>query len=417
MKSGSLSKKVLIVIIITVLINTVTLVFWYNFRISPVISNAASLKTDISQNELKHYYRTVEELLFNLTSIANKYNVKFKLEDFDDRIINENKVSGNELFLFSDIIKVENNFYLLSTYMNKNLSTATMVMELILFQTIVIIMIMIFIFVFARTNIINPVEKIILSIRNYKLGKKPIKVEINNEFDLIQNEFVNLVEAIEKEKSEQNRIIASISHDIKTPLTSVIGYSDLIVSSKMDKKEIIEYSNKINEKSLHIKNLLNDFDDYLVSMNNKILKLDNVLIKDIVKDLNSDYKIELNNLGISFNVKTKLSNNYINVDILKLKRIFANIIQNSIRFVPKDGKIDILISSDNEYYKFVISDNGSGVPEEIINKIFDPLFTTDNSRKISGLGLSICREFTLLHGGDIKAYNDNGLTIEFTIPK
>jgi len=185
----------------------------------------------------------------------------------------------------------------------------------------------------------------------------------------------------------------------------------------MDKKEIIEYSNKINEKSLHIKNLLNDFDDYLVSMNNKILKLDNVLIKDIVKDLNSDYKIELNNLGISFNVKTKLSNNYINVDILKLKRIFANIIQNSIRFVPKDGKIDILISSDNEYYKFVISDNGSGVPEEIINKIFDPLFTTDNSRKISGLGLSICREFTLLHGGDIKAYNDNGLTIEFTIPK
>ena len=417
MKSGSLSKKVLIVIIITVLINTVTLVFWYNFRISPVISNAAKLKTDISQNELKHYYRTVEELLFNLTSIANKYNVKFKLEDFDDRIINENKVSGNELFLFSDIIKVENNFYLLSTYMNKNLSTATMVMELILFQTIVVIMIMIFIFVFARTNIINPVEKIILSIRNYKLGKKPIKVEINNEFDLIQNEFVNLVEAIEKEKSEQNRIIASISHDIKTPLTSVIGYSDLIVSSKMDKKEIIEYSNKINEKSLHIKNLLNDFDDYLVSMNNKILKLDNVLIKDIVKDLNSDYKIELNNLGISFNVKTKLSNNYINVDILKLKRIFANIIQNSIRFVPKDGKIDILISSDNEYYKFVISDNGSGVPEEIINKIFDPLFTTDNSRKISGLGLSICREFTLLHGGDIKAYNDNGLTIEFTIPK
>ena len=147
MKNGSLSKKVLFAIITTVLINTVTLVFWYNLRVSPVISNASNLKENISKNELKHYYKSVEELLLNLTSIVNKYNVKFKLEDFDDKVINENKLSGNELFLFSDIIKVENNFYLLSTYMNKNLSTATMVMELILFQTIVVIMIMIFIFV------------------------------------------------------------------------------------------------------------------------------------------------------------------------------------------------------------------------------------------------------------------------------
>lgn len=417
MKNGSLSKKVLLLIIITVLLNTITLVFWYNLRVSPIISNASNLKNNISQNELKHYYKNVEELLLNLTSIVNKYNVKFKIEDFDDHVINDNKVSGEELFLFSDIIKVENNFYLLSTYLNKNLSTATMIIELILFQIIIVILIMIFIFVFASTNIINPVEKIIVSIRNYKLGKKPIKVEVNNEFDLIQNELVNLVDVIEKEKAEQNRIIASISHDIKTPLTSVIGYSDLIVSSKMNKQEMIEYTSKINEKSLHIKNLLGDFDDYLVSMSNKTLKLDSVLIKDIVKDLINDYKLELKNLGINFNVKTKLSNNYINVDILKIKRIFSNIIQNSIRFVPKDGKIDVLITSDSNYYKFIISDNGCGVSDEIINKIFNPLFTTDNSRKISGLGLSICREFTLLHGGDIKAYNNNGLTIEFTIPK
>ena len=65
----------------------------------------------------------------------------------------------------------------------------------------------------------------------------------------------------------------------------------------------------------------------------------------------------------------------------------------------------------------MVSDNGKGVDENILDKIFDPLFTTDNSRKISGLGLSICREFVEMHGGTIKAYNNLGLTIEFTIPK
>ena len=54
--------------------------------------------------------------------------------------------------------------------------------------------------------------------------------------------------------------------------------------------------------------------------------------------------------------------------------------------------------------------------EKIINKIFEPLFTTDESRKNSGLGLSICKEFVEMHGGQIKAYNDKGLSIEFTIP-
>ena len=67
-------------------------------------------------------------------------------------------------------------------------------------------------------------------------------------------------------------------------------------------------------------------------------------------------------------------------------------------------------------YIFKISDNGKGVDENIIDKLFNPFFTTDKSRKISGLGLSICKEFVELHGGSIKANNiKKGFEIEFTI--
>lgn len=81
-----------------------------------------------------------------------------------------------------------------------------------------------------------------------------------------------------------------------------------------------------------------------------------------------------------------------------------------------NGMININIHKEKNNIKFQVSDNGPGVNEKDIDKIFDPLYTTDYSRKIHGLGLSICREFVEMHGGTITAYNNNGLTIEFTLP-
>ena len=108
---------------------------------------------------------------------------------------------------------------------------------------------------------------------------------------------------------------------------------------------------------------------------------------------------------------------YIEVDLTKLKRIFSNVIENSIRYLSDGGNIVIRIEKHSDIFQFVIADNGIGVEEEILDKIFEPLFTTDPSRKISGLGLSIVKEFVVLHHGQIEAYNHHGLTISFSIPQ
>ena len=415
MKNASLSKKIIFYIIITVLVNVITLLFWFNFKVKPIFSEVSSLREKLAKEEIKNFYINTESLIINLNSIAKEYGVKFKLSDIDDKDVVQDNVK-DELFLFSDIVQVGNNFYLLSVYMNKNVSTSSMITGLILFQIALVSIIMAFIFIFVRLKLISPVENIVKDIRNYKLGKKPKKMKFNGELGLIQNEFVNLVDSLEKEKSEQNRIIASISHDIKTPLTSIIGYSDLMKDGSISKKEMKEYNDIINTKAIHVKNILSDFDDYLINRSNSVLKIDKIFVKDIVKFLNDDYKADLKNDNIELIIKSKCTNEYINVDILKLKRIFGNIIQNSTRYLNENGIINISITKDNKYFYFKISDNGPGVSDDIIDKIFDPLFTTDKSRKISGLGLSICKEFVLKMGGNIKAYNNNGLTIEFTIP-
>lgn len=415
MKNVSLSKKIIFYILITVIVNILTLIFWFGFKIKPIFAEMNILKEKLAKEEIQSYYPTTESLFYKLNTIAKNYGVKFKLSDVDNEDVMESNVK-DEMFLFSDIIQVSNNFYLLSVYMNTKATTSSMIFGLIIFQIALVSIIMAFVFVFVRLKLISPVENIVKDIRNYKLGKKPKRANVNGELGIIQNEFVNLVDSLENEKSEQNRIIASISHDIKTPLTSIIGYSNLIKDGSVSKKEIKEYNEIINSKAIHIKNILSDFDDYLINKSNSVLKMDKLYIKDIVKALNDDYKADLKNDGINLVVKSKCMRDVICIDILKLKRIFANIISNSARFLDKNGLISVLITKDDKYFNFRIADNGPGVDNAIIDKIFDPLFTTDKSRKISGLGLSICKEFVLKMGGNIKAYNDNGLVIEFTIP-
>lgn len=416
MKKQKLKKTTIYVILFVIIINVFSMIVWFQFRIKPMTNRIGQIKEEITETELSNEYQEESELLEDIATISKKYNIKYSITDIYDHELIKYTFSNDDTFLFTKGVKIADNFYIVNAYLNRKVNTISIVMELIFFQIIVVTIFMTLLFLFARSRIIKPTEKIITDIRNYKLGKKPEKVPVNTEFDLIHNEFVNLVESLEEEKKEQNRIIASISHDIKTPLTSIIGYSNLIEENNLTKKEIINYNKKIISKSDHIKKLLNTFDEYINNHNNQNIKISEITIKELIEDLNNDYKIELANNNIQFIINSKLSNDIIKIDLLKMKRVFSNIISNSVRFIDDNGIIKIDITKTDEFYKFVVSDNGRGVDEKIINKIFEPLFTTDASRKNSGLGLSICKEFIEMHGGHIKAYNNNGLSIEFTIP-
>mgnify|MGYP003306220142 CR=1 FL=1 len=416
MDNRKLRKGILKAVLIITIINIISMYSWFSFKIEPIINMTITIKEKISEKELNDKYKNSKELLLDINNISNKYDIKFSVKDINEQELANYELKEKDLFLFSKIIKIDNSIYIVNAYLDQKVNTFNIVIELIFFQILVVTIFMVFIFLFARNKIIKPTEKIIESIRNYKFGKKPQKTEINTEFDLIQNEFVYLVDSLEKEKKEQNRIISSISHDIKTPLTSIIGYSNLINENDLTKQEIITYNKKINSKSLHIKKLLNTFDEYINNNNNQNLKINEITIKELITDLNNDYKIELENNNINFIIDTKLSKEIIKVDILKLKRIFSNMISNSVRYLKENDTIKISINKDQFNYIFIVSDTGPGVDESIIDKIFEPLFTTDESRKNSGLGLSICKEFISMHDGNIKAYNKQGLCIEFTLP-
>ena len=412
MKTKPLNIRVILFFILLAIINIILIFGWLNIKITPSLSKIDEFKVSVS-NELRKDYSNIDELINNLDEYSKEKDINYNLVDSNNEII---KDSEKGLSFFTSFIEVDNKIYYIEFTSNNIKDINNLIKEASVFQIIVFLIIYLLVFIAARLTIIKPTECIINDIKNYKFGKKIERKPIRGELGLIQNEFVSLTERLDLEKKEQHRIISSISHDIKTPLTSIIGYGDLI-KEEDDLKIIKKHNNKITDKALNIKEILSTFDDYLVNYENAPLKLNKFIISDLVDKINNDYKLDLENNNIKLEVITKLNDEVIYIDGLKLKRIFSNLISNSIRYITSNGKITIEILKDDKDYIFKIKDNGKGVDEAILDKLFDPFYTTDKSRKISGLGLSICKEFVELHGGNIKAKNlKKGFEIEFTIP-
>ena len=384
MKNKRLEKRFIIAVFMGSIANVITLVLWVTFRINPIIAKVENIKKDIFNNEIRLEYNSFDNLQKDIDKTAKKYKLIINIEDINGKILTNNNIKI-DLPLITKMIKTNNSTYLIKIYFNKNSNILRAILELIIVQIVVVIIILIITFIYTKEIVLKPINLLIEDIRNYKMGKKTKPRKLNNEFDLIASEFSNLTKRIEEEKKEQTRIIASISHDIKTPLTSIIGYSSLLKDQNLN-EEARKYNERINEKALNIKEILLSFDDYLLNQEELKLNLTLIQIKDIVSELNNDYKIELENNNIAFKVTTKIPLEYVNVDVLKMKRIFSNMISNSARYLKNKGEILIDIRDAKNNILFIVKDNGPGVREDLIGKIFDPLFTTDNSRKISRLG-------------------------------
>ena len=342
MNNKKIRKRIITSIIGLSIFNIIALAGWFLFRISPLLNETKYLNEYIFKDELKDEYNSYNELEKDTLNITKKYKLKCIIEDYQGNIINN--ISKDGISLGSDLIRVDNDYYIIKLYTQKSSYYGSIALELILFQSILILITFILLYGYYHKIILNPISNILEKIKNYKLGKRLKESKLNGEFYLIAEELENLADDIEKEKANQNRIIASISHDLKTPLTSIIGYSNLINDNDTTKEEIIEYNSKIYSKAVDMKEILSNFDDYLINQEKITIKYNKISLNDLIKDLKDSYELELQNKGITFNIDTNISNQIIEIDIIKIKRVFSNIISNSVRYLNKNDKIIININ-------------------------------------------------------------------------
>ena len=384
-----------------------------------VENNSEQLNQDME--ELLNAYHE-QDLYETSKTFAQERNLSIYLENTSGEVIFNNNPDiwkHKSIYYVTTFLQLDKQIYLVKIFRDTNTTNIPALNNFILFEILVILIIVCIIFESTNQRIISPIEKVQRSIKNYKFGIKPSRTNGKTEIDVIQNNFVDLVDALEEEKEKQNRIIASISHDIKTPLTAIMGYSDRLLKANISEEKKLDYIEKIHNKALTLRDLTEEFDDYLSCNLKDTLKRETIEIDEFLNQINKDYKEELQEKNIKLTITNTIEKGIMHVDTSKLKRVFSNIISNSVRFLDKKGKIHIYVKEVDKYFEFTISDNGKGVPEQDLNKIFEPLFTSDPSRKISGLGLSICKEIVESHGGYIYARNnkDNGLDVIFTIRK
>ena len=216
-----------------------------------------------------------------------------------------------------------------------------------------------------------------------------------------------------KRSEEEKRmlLVSEISHDLKTPLASVQGYSEMLLSKDIDEDKKRAYLQIIYDSSVRSNHILQSLFMYskLGSAGFKP-NTENTDICEYTRQIIAEYipKFEEKDLGYELSVPE--SEIFISIDKELFRRVYDNLIENAMKYNKAGTKIMLGVENKADSVEITVSDNGIGIPAEHIDKIFQPFFRADRTSANcdgSGLGLAIVRQIVTLHGGDISYIGDN----------
>ena len=228
------------------------------------------------------------------------------------------------------------------------------------------------------------------------------------------NEMAQKLQVGEKLKSEyeENRknLIANISHDLKTPITSVQGYIEAIQDGVVNSPEKVEkYLQTIHQNVVYMDKLIDDlFVFSKLDLQKLEFKFETVRVQAFMRDLMEEFKFELEERQIDFSYRDEIEDDcWLKIDRKRLHQVFQNIIGNAVKYgANPDFKIDVRVGRQEDVLVIEIADNGPGIPGDKLPYIFNRFYRIDNQRTkdlmSTGLGLAIAKELVQAHGGSIE---------------
>ena len=255
--------------------------------------------------------------------------------------------------------------------------------------------------------------------RYYESGTRPERTDRADEIGRLQNTFADLAGIVDRKEKAERQLIASISHDIKTPLTSVLGYSERLLSPGLPPEKERSYLQSVHEKAVAIQSIVDEFDDYIDVGLRDTAPMGLMTVEELCARLLQEYEGELADTGVDFRVDCQCPGDRLLCNWEHMRRFFGNLIGNSIQHAGAERlSLSLTCRREGGQVVFFFSDNGKGVSEELLDQIFEPLYTSDRGRKVSGLGLSICKSIITAHGGAVSAFDlpGGGLCIRAALP-
>ena len=225
----------------------------------------------------------------------------------------------------------------------------------------------------------------------------------------------------------KREFLFNMSHDIRTPMNAIIGFTALAQTHIDDRDQVEDYLKKISVSSQHLLSLINDVLDMSRIENGKVtLETKPVHLPELVEDIGDAIQVGADKKHISFTVDTAgMKNEDVIADPLRLEQILINVLANAVKFTPDGGQISLRIvqkdtaPADYADFEFHIKDNGIGMSQEFAQKIFEP-FERERTSTVSriqgtGLGMAITKNIVDMMGGTIEVQTAQGKGTEFTV--
>lgn len=228
---------------------------------------------------------------------------------------------------------------------------------------------------------------------------------------------------IEKERrieKQKNELITNVSHDLRTPLTSIMGYLRLLRDSKYENKEQHdEYTRIAFTKSEQLKNLIEDLFEYTKLTNEKvILEKQEVCINELLEQLIEELVPQAEEEGLTFIKHFPEERMYATIDSEKMVRVFENLLMNAIKYSKDNGEIKVSLQRQRRDIQIIVANYSEEFTKEELANLFERFYKKDQSRSRvkegSGLGLAIAKSIVELQGGQIRAHYEDG-EIQFIV--
>ena len=251
--------------------------------------------------------------------------------------------------------------------------------------------------------------------------------QVNDELRQAQDIAAEALQSAERASKAKTDFLANMSHDIRTPMNAIIGFTSLAATHIDNKEQVLDYLKKISTSSQHLLSLINDVLDMSRIESGKVkIEEKAVHLPDLVHDVRSIIQPDVSAKRLSLFIDTMdVENEDIITDPLRLSQILLNILSNAIKFTPTGGTISIRIAQKNGApkgrgcYEFRIKDNGIGMSEAFQKHIFEA-FSREESSTVSGiqgtgLGMSITKNIVDMMGGTIAIESEPGKGSEFIV--
>ena len=260
----------------------------------------------------------------------------------------------------------------------------------------------------------------------------PLKGDPKDEVDQLGLSFNQMADRIDEQLEElkatdakRREMVANVSHDLRTPLTSLHGYIETLLLKKdvLSDEECEKYLNIANNQSKQLISLVSElFELAKLDSSETILNIEPFSLKDLMQDVVQKFQLEAEKRNIKLEVDSSTNIPFAYGDIGMIQRVLDNLIENAIRHTPESGKVSLLVMANSDKITVKVADTGCGIPKDELPNIFDRFYRLEKSRQPgkgnAGLGLAIAKRIMELHGSSIEADSQyqHGTTFTFQVP-